>query len=256
MRIKQRFLAIRTHSSFGRPGKRSLRGSSRKEFCNDIVRTSFYWAYLSHCHQSLWTRVSRRNERSQCLRRAGRARWNSDLRPWTDRSRRDLFRRHQSVRKWDRRRRTPEFQHPFCRAGFSRWCGYCYCRPATSGLIYGVAIGKTGAGIVGGIGPSNSAYAALIAPDGTLTPLAGLPSTGAIYWVSVNDSGEMFIGGQNGSSAYAAFVSPDGQLTPVAGLPAAQFIALVSIIVGWGSSGEQLRHFPMRLLSLPMEQRQ
>ena len=119
-----------------------------------------------------------------------------------------------------------------------------------------MVIEKTGAGIIRGVGPSGSAYAALTALDGTLTPLAGLPSSGAIFWVSANDSGEKLIAGQNRSSAYAAFVSPDGQLTPVADLPAGTVYSASINHRGNGIIGGTARPFPMRLLSLPMERQQ
>ena len=84
-----------------------------------------------------------------------------------------------------------------------------------------------------------------------LTPLAGLPSTGAIYWVSVNNSGEKLIGGQNGSSAYAALVSPDGQLTSVAELPAGTIYSVRINRSGKGIIGGTASTLPYAALIAP-----
>lgn len=90
--------------------------------------------------------------------------------------------------------------------------------PAT-GLIYSVAINKNDHAIIGGKGPSNSAYAALVNPKGHMKVIKGLPTSGAIFWVSVTKKDHYFIGGQNQDSVYAAFISADGKIKPVHNLP-------------------------------------
>ncbi|MCX6990869.1 MAG: autotransporter domain-containing protein [Chlamydiae bacterium] len=86
--------------------------------------------------------------------------------------------------------------------------------------ITSVAINSTGAGILGGQGDSGSSYnasgfAALVAPNGFVTPLTlNLPNA-LIQSVAINDAGIGLLGGQNGSAAYAALVAPGVQVTPL-----------------------------------------
>ncbi len=87
----------------------------------------------------------------------------------------------------------------------------------------------------GGGNPNNSqaAYAALVSPTGTVTPLSPLPSPGVIYSVALNNTGVGLIGGQDLRSsnqpAYAALVSPTGTLTPLSPLPSTVIIYSVSL---------------------------
>src|SRR6266478_2719445 len=89
----------------------------------------------------------------------------------------------------------------------------------SSGLIYSVVLGFFQNGIIGGKGPSNSAYAAFVSHKGVVEPLAGLPAIGAIFWISVSNSHNALIGGQDNESVYAAFVSRSGVVRPIANLP-------------------------------------
>jgi len=80
------------------------------------------------------------------------------------------------------------------------------------------------------------AYAALVSPGGVLTPFTvgpmGLPSTGVIFGVAINGSGDGIIGGLDltgGASAYAALVSSGGALTSIVGLPSTGSIQSVAI---------------------------
>ena len=136
--------------------------------------------------------------------------------------------------------RIPDFQYPFCCAGFSRWYRNSDCRPARKRAHRRGGHPKNRSRYDRGGRPFRFRLCGSDSADLNPTPLAGLPSSGAIFWVSANDSGEKLIAGQNGSSPYAVFVSPDGQLTPVADLPAGTVYSAISIIVEMGSSGEQL----------------
>ena len=98
--------------------------------------------------------------------------------------------------------------------------------PTEQGIIYSVSINEAGAGIIGGQGlydTIGTAYAALVAPDGTLTSLSGgnFPSAeGIISSVVINDAGIAMIAGQDYTGtqpAYAALVAPNGILTPLTG---------------------------------------
>ena len=69
---------------------------------------------------------------------------------------------------------------------------------------------------------SQPAYAALVSSSGTVTPLTltggGIATTGEIFSVAINSSGNGIIGGQDltGSQpAYAALVSSSGTVTPL-----------------------------------------
>jgi len=82
----------------------------------------------------------------------------------------------------------------------------------TSGIIKSVAINDLGGGLIGGEDlTAASAYAALMAPDGTLTPLD--VNATLINSVALNNEGVGLIGGGNGLAAYAALVAPNGALT-------------------------------------------
>ena len=78
-------------------------------------------------------------------------------------------------------------------------------------------------GIIGGENyDTNAAYAALVAPSGTLTQLSGasFPTTsGVIYSVAINNSNAGIIGGRNNTTnaAYAALVASNGTLTQLSG---------------------------------------
>ncbi|MBA3816438.1 MAG: autotransporter outer membrane beta-barrel domain-containing protein, partial [Parachlamydiaceae bacterium] len=79
--------------------------------------------------------------------------------------------------------------------------------------------------------------AALTSKQGTLSPLAGLPITGAIFWVSTNNSKMRLIGGQENTSAYAAFVTPNGTVAPIANLPSGQNFSVAINAKGAGILG-------------------
>jgi hypothetical protein len=87
--------------------------------------------------------------------------------------------------------------------------------------IRSVAINRSGAGLVGGgdVSFNGLPYAALVAPDGTVSPLAIVTDTGTglIFSVDLNDSGMGLIGGDTSflADAYAAFVAPDGTVKPL-----------------------------------------
>src|SRR5260221_3901778 len=82
-----------------------------------------------------------------------------------------------------------------------------------------------GAGLIGGIDTTGTvpAYAAIVAPDGTLTQLSGANFPlidGLIQSVAINDSGVGLIGGfsfAGSQPAYAAIVAPNGTLTELTG---------------------------------------
>lgn len=70
--------------------------------------------------------------------------------------------------------------------------------------------------IIGGQG--NVPYAAFVEQDGSVVTIPGLPPTGHIFRVAMNQSNEGLIGGTSGLDAYAAFATPNGTLTPITGL--------------------------------------
>ena len=63
-----------------------------------------------------------------------------------------------------------------------------------TGLTYRVAMNSHGRGLVGGTNGIN-AYAAVVAPDGTLTSIPGLIAPGEISFVSINKLGNGMVGG-------------------------------------------------------------
>jgi len=85
--------------------------------------------------------------------------------------------------------------------------------------IFSVDFNSSGTGLLGGLDNGLYAYAALVAPDGTLTKLSGMafPSIGVINSVAINEIGAGIIGGRAGEPAYAALVAPDGTLTKLSG---------------------------------------
>lgn len=90
--------------------------------------------------------------------------------------------------------------------------------PLTTGDINSVALNTSGEGIMGGGDyTSNTPYAALIAPDGTLTPVSGFPEgEGYIYEVAINDIGIGLLGGSAADwTSYSALVAPNGTLLPL-----------------------------------------
>ncbi len=99
---------------------------------------------------------------------------------------------------------------------------------ATNIPIWGADINRAGVGIIGG--GTTRGYAALVAPDGTVTSLA-LPDTVTypILDVAINDQGVSIIGGEdlNGNS-YCALVAPNGTLTPLT-LPPGSGVNFVAI---------------------------
>ena len=92
---------------------------------------------------------------------------------------------------------------------------------ATYASINHVAINSSGAGIIGGSYSSPpQAYAARMAPDGTLTQLTGFPISNAVVsGVAINDSGICLITvyRYGGAHPYAALVSADGTVTQLSG---------------------------------------
>ena len=87
-----------------------------------------------------------------------------------------------------------------------------------------VAINSSGAGIIGGYygSPSGVPYAAMMAPNGTLTQITGFPTSvnTLISGLAINDSGVGIISvvqHDPNSSPYAALVSPSGTLTQLSG---------------------------------------
>ncbi len=84
--------------------------------------------------------------------------------------------------------------------------------------INSVDINFSGLGLIGGNHvSSNFPYAALVAADGTLTPLSLPSSDRPIRSVAINSSGLGLIGGSSdgGSNHYAAHVSADGVVSPL-----------------------------------------
>jgi outer membrane autotransporter protein len=83
------------------------------------------------------------------------------------------------------------------------------------GETYGTAINQSGNGLIGG--SSSGAYAAQIAPDGTVNALT--VDAGIIFAVALNDAGVGLIGGEgDGLAPYGAFVAPNGTVTPIASI--------------------------------------
>ena len=88
----------------------------------------------------------------------------------------------------------------------------------SSGSISAVSLNLAGQGLVGG-SSDEAGYAALIAPDGTVSVLGSIPS-GPVYGitsVSINSEGVGLIGGEGGGTFYAAYVAQDTTVTPVTG---------------------------------------
>lgn len=85
------------------------------------------------------------------------------------------------------------------------------------GEISCVAINNSGLALIGGYNNAsgNVMYAALVQPDGTVTPLISSPPAGQINSVSIDNQGVGLIGGQIGSEGYLALVAPNGSLTPL-----------------------------------------
>jgi Autotransporter beta-domain len=114
--------------------------------------------------------------------------------------------------------------------------------PAT-GSIFWVAVNDSKTKLIGGQANS-SVYAAFVAPNGSLAPIANLP-LGLNYSVAINASGAGIMGGSSLSLPYAALVAPNGSVTTLNGLPTTTgIIYTVSIndsgtglIAGFSSSG-------------------
>lgn len=101
----------------------------------------------------------------------------------------------------------------------------------TGGIIFSTAINSSGLGLIGGNqNMSADAYAAYVAPDGSVSPISSTPTGGAqISSVSLNSSGTGIIGGQTNNDAYAAYVTPAGILTVLVVPTGGANIASVSI---------------------------
>lgn len=79
-------------------------------------------------------------------------------------------------------------------------------------LIHVTGYPEAPAGIIGGTTHTSADYSAFVFSGGTATAISGLPSSGQINSVALNESGIGLIGGQDTTDGFAAFVSPFGVL--------------------------------------------